>query len=63
MSFRVALSNGLLIGMALAWLVPFIIILRYGSHVVLEPTVAILILEILLFLGIITFAVYNLIRR
>ncbi|MFU8796496.1 MAG: hypothetical protein ACNA7X_04300 [Dehalococcoidia bacterium] len=61
-SRRWIITNLALIGMAAAWLVPFICILLYGPHLVNEPSLPVLILEIAVFVGIIALAVYNLAR-
>ncbi len=56
---RVYITNIALLSVCLAWLVPFVYILRYGSHVVNEPNPVILWGELLLFVSLIAFAIVN----
>ena len=58
---RVWLTNILMLAQAVAFLVHFGLIVKYGRYLIQEPNVAILVAEITLFLVIIGFGVYNLI--
>jgi len=60
MRTRWILTNLALIGMAAAWLIPFVTILLHGTHTVHEPCLPVLILEITLFVAIITLGFINL---
>ncbi|MCK4722503.1 MAG: hypothetical protein KAT75_04325 [Dehalococcoidia bacterium] len=56
------MTNGLLIAVTAAWLVPFFCIAQNGTHTVQEPTLNILIMEIAIFVAIIAFAVWNMVK-
>jgi len=62
MKTRWVVANLAMIGMACAWLVPFICILRWGTRIVHEPRLPVLLLEIALFFAIITLGAYNLVK-
>jgi len=59
---RLMWTTTFLISVCLAWLVPFICILRYGSHLVQEPRPAVLIAEIVLFIVFIGFGISNVVH-
>ena len=61
MPFRYHLTNALLISVTFAWAYPFYCIARYGTHIVQEPNLGILVLEIAMFTGIIIFGVSNIV--
>lgn len=63
MRFRWWLTNGVMIGLALAWLYPFYLIARYGKFIVGEQSHLILAGEMALFLAIIALGIVNIIRR
>ena len=60
MKTRLLITSILLISVCGAWLVPFIGILKYGDHLVQEPSLYILVIEILALLGMVVFAFSNL---
>jgi len=62
MTFRWLLTNALVIALVLAWLVPFACMCRYGTYTIREPSLALLINEVGLFIAILAFAVFNLVR-
>jgi len=55
------LGNVALIAVCAAWLVPFICILRYGTHIVQEPCLGILLCEIGTFVVLMALAVVNIV--
>ena len=61
MSFREYITNVLLIGLALAFLIHFLLIVCYGEFYVREPNILILVLEIAGITAIIVLAVQNII--
>jgi len=61
MRYRDFITNVTLMAVTIAWVYPFYNILRYGTHTVQEPNLTILILEIVMFIGIIAFAIANII--
>jgi len=63
MKSRWILANILLIAVSITWLVPFICILRWGTHTVHEPRLPVLLLEIALIIAIIILGAYNLAKK
>lgn len=57
--FRRSLTNLLMMGLALAFLVHFGLIVAYGTVVIQEPNVIMLSLEIVLLVGIVILGIYN----
>ena len=60
MKIRLLITSVLLIAVCVAWIYPFLSILRYGTHLVQEPNLPILLLEIFFFTGTVVFALSNL---
>ena len=58
---RLYITSTLLLIVCLAWLIPFISILRYGTHTVAEPNLFVLYGEVGLFVVITGVAISNLI--
>ena len=59
---RLMWTTTCLITLCLVWLVPFIGILKYGSHLVQEPSMAVLVTEIALLVGLVGFGISNIIH-
>ena len=58
---RLFWASNLLIAVSVTWLVPFICILKYGTHTVQEPNIFILVGEIIMFGGFVLFGISNLV--
>lgn len=56
------ITNGLMMGLAVAFLVHFAFIVRYGRFEIQEPSPVVLWLEVLFLLGIVAFGIYNAIK-
>jgi hypothetical protein len=59
---REGMANGLMLGLAIAFLWHFAMIVRYGQVLIQEPSPVVLWLEVVLLLGVAAFGIYNVIR-
>lgn len=60
---REIMANVIILALASAFLAHFALIVKYGGYFIREPNLAILSLEIALLIGIMAFAILNIIRR
>lgn len=56
------LANGIVIGLSLAFLVHFSLIVKYGKLLIQEPNPIMLGFEIVMMAGFIAFAIFNMIK-
>lgn len=61
MRLKLLITSVALLGTCLAWLVPFYGILRYGTHVVQEPSLPMLLFEVGFFVALVGFSINNLV--
>ena len=55
-------SNAIIIGLAMAFLVHFCLIAKYGQQTIQEPNFAILVAEITLMIGLIAFGILGIVK-
>lgn len=58
---RLLITSVALLGTCVAWLVPFYCIPRYGTHLVQEPSMPMLLYEIGFFVALVGFSISNLV--
>lgn len=62
MKTKLYFTSLFLVAVCAAWWYPFYCILVYGTHTVTEPSLPILLAEIGLFVGLIGFGIWNIIK-
>lgn len=55
-------SNAIIVGLAMAFLVHFCLIVKYGQYTIQEPNLAILVAELTLMIGFIAFGILGIVN-